>query len=99
MCNDEVRMELMAAVGNRADFKTDKVEISNMLAGDDNVNNADPYDTKPDSGEVWVQEEPHLMIRVPVAGLSEAPYKRGPYIMRKRTPYRTPMVPIGPHKK
>ena len=38
------------AVVTKADFKTDQMGISYMLAGDDNTNNADPYDTKPDSG-------------------------------------------------
>jgi hypothetical protein len=37
MCNDEVWMRLMTAVRNKADFKTDRVGISYMLAGDDNV--------------------------------------------------------------
>ena len=58
-------MNLMTAVSKNADFKTDRIGVSYMLAGDDNVNNADPFDTKPDQGEVWVQEGPHLMIIVP----------------------------------
>jgi hypothetical protein len=56
MCNDAVWMRLMTALNNKADFKTDRICISYMLAGDDDVNNADPFDTKPDPGEVWVQE-------------------------------------------
>ena len=103
MCNDEVWMSLMKAVGNKADFKTDKIGISYMLAGDDNVNNADPYDTKPDPGEVWVQEGPHLMILVPnpkmLEGLSDDPDNGGPYIMWKGTPYAHIMVPLGPRGK
>jgi hypothetical protein len=99
MCNDEVWMRFMDAVGSKADFKTDKVGISYMLAGDDNVNNADPYDTKPDVGEVWVQEGPHLMILVPnprtLEGLSDDPDNGGPYIMWKETPYAHVMVPVG----
>jgi hypothetical protein len=65
MCSDEVWMNLITALGNNADFKTNRVGISYMLAGDDDVNNADPFDTKHDPGEVWVQEGPHLMIIVP----------------------------------
>jgi len=100
MCNDEVWMSLLAAVGNKEDFKADTVGISYMLAGDDNVNNADPYDTKPDPGEVWVQEGPHLMIIVPdtgaLEGLSDDPNSGGPYVMWKGTPYVHIMVPVGP---
>ena len=103
MCNDEVWMRLMTAIGNKADFKTDKVGISYMLAGDDNINNADPYDTKPDPGEVWVQEGPHLMIVVPdlemLKGLSDDPDNGGPYVMWKGTPYAHIMVPVGPREK
>lgn len=103
MCNDEVWMRLMKAVGSKADFKTDRIGISYMLAGDDNVNNADPYDTKPDPGEVWVQEGSHLMILVPspvmLEGLSDDPDNGGPYIMWKETPYAHIMVPVGPREK
>jgi len=103
MCNDEVWMRLLKAVGNKADFKTETVGISYMLAGDDNINNADPYDAKPDPGEVWVQEGPHLMIVVPdpgtLKGLSDDPYNGGPYVMWKGTPYAHIMVPVGPREK
>jgi len=100
MCNDEVWMSMLSAVGSKADFKTDKVGISYMLAGDDNVNNADPYDTKPDPGEVWVQEGPHLMIIVPdtaaLEGLPDNPNLGGHYVMWKGTPYAHIMVPVAP---
>jgi hypothetical protein len=100
MCNDAVWMQLLSAVGGKADFNTDRVGISYMLAGDDNVNNADPYDTKPDPGEVWVQEGPHLMIIVPgteaLDGLSDDPDSGGPYVMWKGTPYVHIMVPVAP---
>ena len=100
MCNDEVWMSLMQALSTKADFRTDRVGISYMLEGDANVNNADPFDTKPDPGEVWVQEGPHLMIIVPdakaLAGLPDDPDSGGPYIMWKGTPYAHVMVPLGP---
>lgn len=89
MCNDDVWMRFMSAVGTKADFKTDRVGISYMLAGDDNTNNADPFDTKPDPGEVWVQEGPHLMIVVPDAkmleGISDDLNNGGPFVMFKGT--------------
>lgn len=99
MCADEVWMHLMHALREKADFKTDRVGISYMLAGDDNVNNADPFDKKPDPGEVWVQEGPHLMIIVPdpktLEGMSDDPRNGGPYVMWKGTPYAHIMVPVG----
>jgi len=103
MCNDAVWMSLLMAAGSKADFKTDKVGISYMLAGDDNVNNADPFDMSPDPGEVWVQEGPHLMIVVPdvkaLDGLTDNPDIGGPYVMWKGTPYAHIMVPVGPRAK
>jgi len=93
-------MDFIAALGNKADFKTDRIGISYMLAGDDDVNNADPFDTQHDPGEVWVQEGPHLMIIVPdkamLEGISDDPGNGGAYVMWKDTPYTHIMVPLGP---
>jgi hypothetical protein len=100
MCNDDVWMSLVGALGKKADFKTERIGFSYMLAGDDNVNNADPFDTQQDPGEVWVQEGPHLMIIVPnakmIEGISDDPTNGGPYIMWKDTPYIHLMVPVAP---
>jgi hypothetical protein len=102
MCVDEVWMSLMSALSNKTDFKTDRMGISYMLAGDDNVNNADPFDTSPNPGEVWVQEGPHLMIIVPdkkmLEDISDDPNNGGPYVMWKGTPYVHIMVPVGPRQ-
>jgi hypothetical protein len=102
MCNDDVWMRLVTALNNKADFKTNRIGVSYMLAGDDNVNNADPFDTKPDPGEVWVQEGPHLMIIVPdtkmLEGISDDPNNGGPYVMWKGTPYVHIMVPVSPRR-
>jgi hypothetical protein len=102
MCNDDVWMRLTTALNNKADFKTDRIGISYMLAGDDDVNNTDPFDTKPDPGEVWVQEGPHLMIIVPdtkmLQGISDDPNNGGPYVMWKGTTYAHIMVPVGPRQ-
>jgi len=100
MCNDHVWMNLMKAVADKTDFKTDRVGISYMLEGDALVNNADPFDTKREPGEVWVQEGPHLMIVVPdpkqLEGFTDDPNVGGPYIMWKGTPYVHLMVPVAP---
>jgi hypothetical protein len=103
MCNDEVWMRALDAFSRKGDFHTDRIGISYMLAGDDLFNNADPFDTKRDPGEVWVQEGPHLMIIVPdrkmLEGLSADPDNGGPYVMWKNTPYAHIMVPVGPRQK
>jgi hypothetical protein len=100
MCNDAVWMSLMDAFSKKGDFKTERIGISYMLAGDDNVNNADPFDKQQDPGETWVQEGPHLMIIVPdpkmLEGVSDDPENGGPYVMWKGTPYVHIMVPVGP---
>ncbi|HWR16165.1 MAG TPA: hypothetical protein VN577_15160 [Terriglobales bacterium] len=100
-CFDEVWMQFMHAMMNKSEFKSDRVGISYMLAGDDNVNNADPFDKKQDPGEVWVAEGPHLMIAVPdpkmLEGISDDPKNGGPYVMWKGTPYAHIMVPVASH--
>jgi hypothetical protein len=99
MCNDEVWTRLMRAWANKADFHTDRMSISYMLAGDAYVSNSDPFATDPKNGDVWVQEGPHLMIVVPDPALLETvstdPHNGGPYVMWKGTPYAHIMVPLG----
>jgi hypothetical protein len=104
MCNDEVWVKLMKAVEAKADFHTDRVGIGYMLAGDSNPgSNTDPFDTKQDPGEVWVQEGPHLMVVFPdpkmLEGISDDPHNGGPYVMWKGTPYVHIMVPIAPRSQ
>lgn len=100
MCGDQVWLELREALLNQADFSTDRVGLSYMLAGDAGVNNADPYDKKKDEGEVWVKEGPHLMIIVPdpsmLEGVPSDPHRGGPYVMWGGTPYAHIMVPVAP---
>ena len=103
MCNDDVWMKLMKAVGTKSSFQTDRVGISYMLKGDMNVNNADPFDMQQDAGEVWIQEGPHLMIVVPdvkmLEGISDDPTSGAPYVMWKGTPYAHIMVPTAGRAK
>ena len=101
MCNDEVWVKLMKAVDTKADFHTDRAGIGYMLAGDSAPgSNTDPFDTKQDPGEVWVQEGPHLMIVFPdpkmLEGIPDDPNNGGPYVMWKGTPYAHIMVPVAP---
>ena len=98
MCNNAAWMKFMQAMRHQAPFQVDGIGVSYMLAGDARVNNADPFDTKEDPGEVWVQEGPHLMILVPqelLEGISDDPSSGGPYVMWKGTPYAHIMVPTA----
>jgi hypothetical protein len=104
MCNDEVWVKLMKAVEAKADFHTERVGIGYMLAGDAIPGSVtDPFDTKEDPGEVWIQEGPHLMIVFPdpkmLEGISEDPHNGGPYVMWKGTPYVHLMVPVAPRSQ
>lgn len=103
LCNDEVWMKLLAAMGKEEGFQTDRVGVSYMLQGDMHVNNADPADKEPSEGETWIQEGPHLMVVFPDAKTLEAfpddPGQGGPYVMWKDTPYAHIMVPVGPKVK
>lgn len=99
MCNDDVWMQWGAAYAKKApSVNVTRVGISYMLAGDDNVNNADPFDKHQDPGETWVAEGPHLMIVVPdpkaLDGISDDPKNGGPYVMWRGTPYAHLMVPV-----
>jgi hypothetical protein len=98
-CNDEVWVKLNKAVGAKAEFHTDHVGIAYMLQGEPNTNNADPFDTDPSPGEVWVQEGAHLMVVLPdpkmLEGISDDPHNGGPYVMWKGTPYAHIMIPVA----
>jgi hypothetical protein len=102
-CDDEVWVRLLKALDSKADFKTDHIGISYMLQGEPNGNNADPFDTEPDPGEVWVQEGPHVMVVLPdpkmLEGISDDPNNGGPYVMWKGTPYAHIMIPVAPRPR
>jgi len=99
-CDDEVWVRLMKALDSKAEFKPERLGISYMFQGDAPVNNADPFDTKRDAGEIWGEEGPHLMLVLPdpkmLEGFSDDPSNGGPYLMWRGTPYAHLMVP-APH--
>ena len=99
MCNDSVWMKWLVAVSAGTEFSTDVPGISYMLAGDANVNNANPMATDPNDGGVWVMEGPHVMVLYPsrdmVAGLTRDPFAGGPYVMWDETPLWHVMIPLG----
>lgn len=100
MCNDEVWMELLSAVGSQGDFSTDRIGISYMLQGEpegSGVSNSDPYHPNHAEAEDYVRTGPHLMIVAPremLEGITDDPGEGGPFVMWKDTPYAHIMVPV-----
>jgi hypothetical protein len=98
MCMDGPWMKWADAWAKREPFKTDRVGISYMLAGDGGASNIDPFAEGPTDDNEWVEEGPHLMILVPdpamLEGVSTDPHHGGPYVMWKGTPYAHIMVPV-----
>lgn len=100
MCNDAVWMEMLGAIGAKADFKADDIGISYMLQGDygAGVSNSDPYHPDPKSADDYVETGPHLMIVVPhemLEGMTDDPGSGGPWVMWGDTPYAHIMVPVS----
>ena len=100
MCNDAVWMKMMMAVGSKADFQTDRIGISYMLAGDvgAGVSNSDPYHPDRANAEDYTETGPHMMIIVPkemLKGITDDPSTGGPYVMWGDTPYAHIMVPVA----
>ena len=101
MCNDAVWMDMLTAVGNKADFTPNGIGISYMLQGDRGgagVSNSDPYHPDHANAEDYVETGPHLMIIVPkevLATYPDEPGDGGPWVMWGDTPYAHLMVPVG----
>ena len=98
MCNDAVWMEMLTAVGAKADYTPSAIGISYMLQGDigSGVSNSDPYADHANA-EDYVETGPHLMIIVPkelMEGITDDPSQGGPWIMWGDTPYAHVMVPL-----
>lgn len=104
MCNELVWDSLIDAMLNKKDFKSDKLSVSYMLAGEGSaagVSNSDPYASDPKVSQDWVKEGPHLMIIVPdramLKGVSSNP-SDPVYVMWKDTPYAHIMVKVSAGK-
>jgi hypothetical protein len=100
MCNDAVWMEMLGALGAKADYKATRIGISYMLQGDRGagVSNSDPFHPDRKNAADYTEGGPHLMIIVPremLEGMTSDPKSGGPYVMWKDTPYAHIMVPIA----
>jgi len=97
MCNDEVWMNMMQAVGTQAPFSTEKMGLSYMLQGDGGVSNSTPYHANHSQAKDFIKEGPHLMLILPkkmLKGMSDDHTTGAPYVMWKDTPYAHIMIPI-----
>lgn len=100
MCNDEIWMEMLAAFGQQADFRAERIGISYMLQGEppgSGVSNSDPYHPDRPNAHDYVETGPHLMIVVPkelLEGITDDPSGGGPFVMWGDTPYAHIMVPV-----
>ncbi|TCN31343.1 hypothetical protein [Sinorhizobium americanum] len=99
MCGDANAMEwAMAWIGKKEPPKG-KVGFMYMLAGGTDASNTDPYATKPEEGNNWVQTGPHVMI-VNAADMMQGystdakPDTSKPYVMWAGTPYAHLMIPV-----
>lgn len=97
MCNDNVWMELMGAMGAGQPYEVKKMGISYMLAGDAGVSNSNPAHPDGANAPDFIKEGAHLMIALPrelLEGITDDPHAGGPYVMWKDTPYAHIMVPL-----
>jgi hypothetical protein len=62
MCGDANAMEWAKAWMEKKDPPKGKVGFMYMLAGGNDGSNTDPYATKPEPGNNWIETGPHVMI-------------------------------------
>jgi hypothetical protein len=100
-CADANAWEWMMALMHHVDPPKGKVGFMFMMEGGTDSSNTDPFATKPEPGNNWIQTGPHVMI---VGGDDEAvrkgyptkalPDTTQPYVMYAGTPYAHLMVPV-----
>lgn len=99
MCGDANAMEWATAWIQKKEPPKGKVGFMYMLSGGTDGSNTDPYATKPDAGNNWVETGPHVMI-VNAMDLMQGypagpkPDTSRPYVMWSGTPYAHLMIPV-----
>lgn len=98
MCVDPNGMEWVTAWMNKKDPPMGKMGLGYMLMGGSDASNTDPFATKPNPGDRWVDTGPHIMvfnIGDRFAGYpTTATNTKVPYVMFAGTPYAHLMVPV-----
>jgi len=100
MCMDASALTWAGAWMGHKPPPSGKVGLMYMLSGGTDASNTDPYATKPDATNHWVETGPHVM----VVGADPAFYAQypknptpdtaAPYVMWAGTPYEHLMIPI-----
>ncbi len=100
MCMDAAAMDWAGAWVGHKPPASGKIGLMYMLAGGTDASNTDPYATKPDASNHWVETGAHVMI----VGADQAfydmypkdadPDTSVPYVMWPGTPYQHLMIPI-----
>ncbi|WEX91171.1 hypothetical protein PZN02_004803 [Sinorhizobium garamanticum] len=99
MCGDANAMEWATAWMQKKEPPKGKVGFMYMLAGGSDGSNTDPYATKPEEGNNWVETGPHVMI-VNATDMMQGyptdpkPDTSRPYVMWAGTPYAHLMIPV-----
>lgn len=99
MCGDANAMEWATAWIQKKEPPKGKVGFIYMLAGGSDASNTDPYATKPEEGNNWVETGPHVMI-VNAMDMMQGyptdakPDTSQPYVMWAGTPYAHLMIPV-----
>ena len=100
MCMDASALTWAGAWMGHKPPPTGKVGLMYMLSGGTDASNTDPYATKPDATNHWVETGPHVMV-VGADPDFYAQYPKNPtpdtavpYVMWAGTPYEHLMIPI-----
>lgn len=99
MCGDANAMEWAQAWMNKTEPPKGKVGFMYMLSGGTDGSNTDPYATKPEEGNNWVETGPHVMI-VNAMDMMQGyptdakPDTSRPFVMWAGTPYAHLMIPV-----
>ncbi len=101
MCMDANALDWVAALIGRKDPPPGKVGFMYMLRGGTDSSNTDPFATKPEPNNNWVETGSHVMI-VGAKGMMQGyprdpkPDTSQPYVMYADTPYEHLMIPVQP---
>ena len=99
-CHDAIWMEMLGAIGDKAEFSAKGIGVSYMLQGDfgAGLSNSDPYHPDHKNAPDYTETPSHLMVIVPrelLEGITDDPSSGGPYVMWGDTPYAHLMVPVA----
>ena len=98
MCLDKNGLEWAAAWMAHKDPPKGKMGFGYMLMGGSDASNTDPFATKPNAGDKWVDTGPHVMvlnIGTQFDGYpTSAADTKVPYVMYANTPYAHLMIPV-----